>query len=125
VNAALAAYRGADQNSLAGTIAGLMGTAASQVGTSGIVGREAADAERARDAGITDELTSQRREIRGRLPSLLEAARGQISEEEQTKQSQRFQQGLANRQFGLDVKKFGVDKQNTKFQQGLANRTSG
>lgn len=125
VNDALAAYRTGNQLGLAGDFAGLIGTAGAQVGISGIQGREAADAERDRYAGITDELDRRRRDIRGRLPGILAETRSTINEEEQGKQAQRFQQGLARDQFGLSEKEFGLNRQNTRFQQRLASRTQG
>lgn len=122
---ALAARRGAGDMSLAGNLATSITSANNLVGVGGIAGREASEQEGRRYRGITDTLSDQESDIRGRIPGLREQARASISQEELGKAGQRFQQNLASQEFGLSKKQFGLQKRGQKFQENLAEEQFG
>jgi hypothetical protein len=101
-----------------GNLEASRGSAARDIAITGVGGQEAATEEGRRYNAIIKDLTNQRSDVRARLPGIREEVRQQMQNEEMQKASQRFQEGLAGKQFRLQ-------KRGQKFQEGLANKQQG
>lgn len=101
---AIGGYVGAGNLGLAGNIASANARASADIGIAGTGAREAASAEQRRYQGVNDALTQQRTSLLGQLPGLEQNARESLSNTELAREGQSFQEGLANKQFGLSAR---------------------
>jgi hypothetical protein len=122
--ASLSAGGVGNQMGLGGDMAGLAARAAADIGLSGTEQRFAGENETRRQSGVLDALTDERSDIMARLPGLREQARGAILGEEtgkaqlglaedqfgETKRSNRFNEGITDRQTDLAEEQFGETK---------------
>jgi hypothetical protein len=116
--AAIRAGQAMSDLSTLGTLGGLeaiRGESARGIGIAGITGREMAGNEGNRYQAILEGLDKEEGDIRARLPGLIAETRSSMSAEELAKAGQRFQQGLAGKEFGLK-------ERGQKFQERLSRR---
>jgi hypothetical protein len=110
-----AAQFGVGNIGMLGEFANLGAASGRDIGLSGVGYREAGTKEDSRYQALADDLRARKTEFKSSIPGIRSRIRGEMNTEEQGRQAQRFQQGLANRQ------QTETESQND-FQQTLADR---
>lgn len=128
-NAQLPAVQATSATNLA-NLAGLGANAIGQAGAArnrvGIGLTEAGAAEDRRHTGVTDAITGRERDVKGQLSTLIASTRGQLEDDEFTRQMavKQYGEAHANRMFQqyMAEKQFGLAEKNQNFQQWLAKQ---
>jgi hypothetical protein len=116
----IAAYGGANNMSLAGQAAGIMGRSAADTAQTGVEGVQAQNTETDRYKALIDSLTQERSDVRSQLPGILAQTRSEMSQAEQARAGQAFQQNLAQDQFGETKRTNRFNERMSRKQQKLA-----
>jgi hypothetical protein len=111
------AYGQGGNLSLIGDIAAAQAHANALAPQAQMAGTEAGLQENAKFNATKRDIEAQRRQLKAQIPGLMETARSNLSQTELARSGQRFQQGLARDQFGLQQKQFGEDVKNSRAQR--------